>query len=132
MADRLPDGVRQAVYERDGNACVLCGHRARNIHHRQPAQKRDGNHTPWNLLSLCGSGTTGCHGWIESRREWAAYLGLLVPQHHDPKIWAMIYTSQGWQQLFNDGLIWGQPEQAGFAIASSVAAELRKLTRRST
>lgn len=31
-----------------------------------------------NLLRLCGSGTTGCHGLIEANRELSRDLGLLV------------------------------------------------------
>lgn len=33
---------------------------------------------PANLVALCGSGTTGCHGWVESHRDAARALGLLV------------------------------------------------------
>ena len=28
---------------------------------------------------LCGTGTTGCHGWVESHRHEARELGYLVP-----------------------------------------------------
>jgi hypothetical protein len=37
-----------------------------------------------NLLVLCGSGTTGCHGWVESNRASARDLGLLVSQWDTP------------------------------------------------
>lgn len=33
---------------------------------------------PPNLLLLCGSGTTGCHGWVESHRDDARRDGFLV------------------------------------------------------
>lgn len=33
-----------------------------------------------NLLLLCGSGTTGCHGWVEHNRTEAKRLGLIVPR----------------------------------------------------
>lgn len=44
--------------------CVVCGHRATNLHHEPPkglgGVGRKG--TEPARLSLCGSGTTGCHG----------------------------------------------------------------------
>lgn len=40
---------------------------------------RDGwESSPANLVVLCGSGTTGCHGWVESHRAEAYDAGLLV------------------------------------------------------
>ena len=38
---------------------------------------------PSNLLSLCGSGTTGCHGDIESNRTLAYEKGWIVKRDHD-------------------------------------------------
>jgi hypothetical protein len=34
---------------------------------------------PGNLILLCGSGTTGCHGYIESHRVFGRASGWLVP-----------------------------------------------------
>lgn len=39
---------------------------------------------PSNLLFLCGSGTQGCHGWVESNRTQAYEDGLLVYRGDDP------------------------------------------------
>lgn len=36
---------------------------------------------PANLLLLCGSGTTGCHGWIEAHRGDSLDLGWLVSRN---------------------------------------------------
>lgn len=33
-----------------------------------------------NLVLLCGSGTTGCHGWVHSNVRVATELGLIVSQ----------------------------------------------------
>jgi hypothetical protein len=43
---------------------------------------------PANLLVLCGSGVTGCHGWVEANRETALHRGLLLSRL-SPKIPAM-------------------------------------------
>lgn len=39
---------------------------------------------PSNLMALCGSGTTGCHGWIEHNREEARENGWLVSRSFNP------------------------------------------------
>jgi hypothetical protein len=33
---------------------------------------------PRNLVRLCGTGTTGCHGWVESHRAFARHEGWLL------------------------------------------------------
>ena len=38
-----------------------------------------------NLVVLCGSGTSGCHGWVESHRTEALGLGWLIRQGQDPE-----------------------------------------------
>jgi hypothetical protein len=40
--------------------------------------------SPANILFLCGSGTEGCHGWVESNRETSYEMGLLVHRNDDP------------------------------------------------
>lgn len=78
--------VRELVVERDGRRCVCCGAwvpgMPGSIHHRTPrgmGGTRDPKvNLPANLLLLCGSGTTGCHGWVEANRERARELGYLV------------------------------------------------------
>lgn len=40
--------------------------------------------SPANLILLCGSGTEGCHGWVESNRAESYTLGLLVYRNDDP------------------------------------------------
>ena len=36
---------------------------------------------PANLVCLCGTGTTGCHGWVEANRADARDLGWLVSRN---------------------------------------------------
>ena len=83
--------VDEQVIARDLGCCVRCGKHvahlergfAWSIHHRRPRGK-GGTSLAWvgaaaNLIVLCGSGTTGCHGWIESHRADARADGHLVP-----------------------------------------------------
>lgn len=58
-----------------------------SIHHRQPrgagGTRGAATHSLANLLLICGSGTTGCHGYIEDNRRWAYDTGWLV-RHSAP------------------------------------------------
>lgn len=37
-----------------------------------------------NLMAICGSGTTGCHGWLEHNRKVAYTKGWLVRANENP------------------------------------------------
>lgn len=83
--------VDEKVIARDMGACARCGRHvahlergiAWSIHHRRP-RGAGGTSLAWvdeaaNQIILCGSGTTGCHGWVESNRSEARAQGFLVP-----------------------------------------------------
>ena len=83
-------GTFEKVWERDAGQCVRCGLAlvgARglswSVHHRRPrgsgGSKLKWVDLPGNLILLCGSGVTGCHGWVESHRAVARDKGWLVP-----------------------------------------------------
>jgi hypothetical protein len=59
------------------HACVRCGRRAASWHHRL-ARGRGGPDDAYNCIPLCGSGTTGCHGWVEHNRAAAREAFLLI------------------------------------------------------
>lgn len=74
--------ARAFVYERSGGRCEasvagVCEGRGTNAHHKQ-MRGQGGKDDPENLLWVCGSGTTGCHGWIHANPTQAIALGLLV------------------------------------------------------
>lgn len=86
------DAVIDLIFERAQSRCELCGvgihrHEGRgywwSVHHREPKGMGGAARSPYlglasNGLLLCGSGTTGCHGWVEAHRDDALALGLLV------------------------------------------------------
>ena len=83
--------VRGAVIVRDGFACRRCGvdvsRSPSSVHHRLP-RRMGGTRDPRsndlrNLVLVCGSGTTGCHGWIESHRTEAYEQGWLIRSYDD-------------------------------------------------
>ena len=79
-------GVRALVLTRDGHRCARCRRSVTDfpasVHHRVPRRMggtRDPRiNDPRNLVLVCGSGTTGCHGWIESHRELSYASGWLL------------------------------------------------------
>jgi hypothetical protein len=60
----------------------VCLGRATNYHHR--LRREFGDERPENYIHLCGSGTTGCHGWIEHNRTESYEKGWLVKSTGDP------------------------------------------------
>lgn len=84
---------RMSVFARAGFKCERCGKALGggehvSVHHRQP-RGMGGTHNAQvnslsNLMALCGSGTTGCHGWIEMNRAIALEEGWLVSKWGDP------------------------------------------------
>jgi hypothetical protein len=87
--------------QRAGGVCERCGHVLRgprglawSVHHRRP-RGMGGSHRAHttcacNLVLVCGSGVTGCHGWIESHRKAAKVHGWLVSQYQDePSKWPL-------------------------------------------
>lgn len=60
-------------------------------------------HSPANIVELCGSGTTGCHGWVHQHVKEAERLGLIVPLGIDP-LSTPVRDWQGiWLWLNQDG-----------------------------
>lgn len=97
--------ARKILYARSERVCERCGRRrATNAHHRRAAGR------VWsaeNLLDLCGSGTTGCHGFVTDQEvALSREYGWVVLSGHDP-LWTptLVSTRHGfrWCYLTRDG-----------------------------
>lgn len=91
-APKPTKAVVALVIDREFGRCAVCYNHinatpetrgvAWSIHHRCPraagGTSRVWVNEPANLLLVCGSGTSGCHGWIESNRATARQQGLLI------------------------------------------------------
>lgn len=107
------DDSKRAALERQGWHCLRCGTNihdpscwpGRSGHHRQlrRAADPDVRHSPANIVELCGSGTTGCHGWVHQHVAEAERLGLIVPFGADPRDVPVFDWEGRWLRLNMDG-----------------------------
>jgi hypothetical protein len=88
---KMPLATIDKVRARSEGLCERCGTGDSlrwSFHHRKPRRMggtRDlFSNSPANIVLLCGSGTEGCHGLIESRREESKENGLLLYANDDP------------------------------------------------
>lgn len=106
--------AREIVLARSGGHCerggeLLLGEPGvgYSVHHRRPrgmgGSRRHNVTSPVNLVALCGSGTTGCHGAVESNREAAYEAGWLVCQAADPALIPVNVFGLGPVFLTDDG-----------------------------
>ena len=111
-ASRFPAEVRSTILHRAGMCCERCGTSSSDwtgwsVHHRRPAgmggDRRPEARGAANGLLLCGSGVTGCHGWVESNRTEAYGLGLLVPRPLIPAGIPVQIVGKRWVLLDDDG-----------------------------
>jgi hypothetical protein len=102
--------ARLMVMQRALSQCEKCGMPLSgdfSIHHRKPRgmggtrDKDINNHS--NLLLLCGSGTTGCHGWVESHRLNSYERGLLLHRAEHPAETPYQDDRGSWWTLSADG-----------------------------
>ena len=97
----LTRAMRHLVITRDLGRCVRCGlyvcdpetftpRHQFSLQHRRArgagGSKDPVTNSPVNLIVLCGTGTTECHGWVESHRVKAQRLGFAVAQWQDPEL----------------------------------------------
>jgi len=92
-AARLHRQVRDAVLRRSANRCERCGLHlgaavAYSLQHRR-ARGMGGTSAAdadsvVNLAALCGTATTGCHGWVEQHPAESLAGGWRVRQGDDP------------------------------------------------
>lgn len=65
-------------------------------------RRRESN-GPANLVLVHGSGTTGCHGWIEAHPREAERRGFRLRQLADPEVVPVLYAGAVWVRLDGGG-----------------------------
>jgi len=107
------------IDRRDQFSCVRCGASINggSRHHRK--LRRHGDHTAANLILLCGSGTTGCHGWVHANVLLSYKQGWLIHSWHSSTEVPILVRGRG--LLLN---IEGQIETMNEAEAAARMTEL--------
>ncbi len=108
---RVDDETRFAVLGRGLYKCERCyGDYLAfgvSVHHRRPrmmgGSKNADLHKTANLIALCGSGTTGCHGWVESHRMEARTYGFLIHKVESASKIPFRDIHGNWWLIDNDG-----------------------------
>lgn len=116
----MPAALAELVIARAAGCCDRCGGPVDgwdgySLHHRDPRGMggRKGAHTAANVVLLCGSGTTGCHGWVEGNRTAAeAEKWLIRGTVARPET----------TPVFRHGREWVLPTEEGWAPAEPLAA----------
>lgn len=89
------------VRSRDGHQCQRCGVSIVNIpssiHHRK-LRSQGGLDDADNMIRMCGTGTTGCHGWAHHNRSLANQDGWIVYRIDNPAEHP-VHTFHGWVLL---------------------------------
>lgn len=103
--------TRDLVIARDEGRCVRCSVfvvdpesgapvAQYSLQHRSPrgmgGTKNPVIDSPANLVVLCGTGTTGCHGKTETARARARLHGWSVSRYQDPREVPMLHDRHGW------------------------------------
>lgn len=116
MAGNPTSETRRICLDRDGYACVRCGRslegQSMSLHHRRPrSHPFHGLHEASNLICLCGSGSTGCHGWVHEHPKLAYRHGYLVHAWEDPAKTPIDHAKWGRCYLWSDGTVGDEPEE---------------------
>lgn len=95
------DAARAAIYEAGNHRCIGCGRPDVTAQHRRPRGMGGTSDVtkghPANGVPLCGSGTTGCHGWAERHPTEAELLGWRLEAGTVTLLGAPYWTRNGWR-----------------------------------
>ena len=94
MSDRQFQESKRIALARQGWHCMRCG---RNL---LDPTVRD---LPCNIVELCGSGTTGCHGWAHAHPAEAERFGYIIPSWRAPLSVPIRDWNGDWWWLLDDG-----------------------------
>lgn len=109
----MNEQCKALVTARCGGRCERCGGIGRSFHHRKKVSQ-GGEWCPSNIVRLCGSGTTGCHGWVEHEPNAAEAEGWHVRPWGCPEEIPVKYGRKEWLQLLPDGeVVESEPVASG-------------------
>jgi hypothetical protein len=94
----------ERIDRRDRERCAWCGVPifGGSRHHRKFRSRRGGDEVSNGVL-LCGSGTTGCHGWVHLYPSVARVEGFAVESWETPAEVPVRHFIYGWVLLDDEG-----------------------------
>lgn len=99
------------IDRREGQSCARCGKgiwENGSRHHRK-FKSRGGGDEVSNGVLLCGSGTTGCHGWAHAHSDLAREAGFAVNSWEDPALVPIrLYMAGGRPVYLDDDGNWSK------------------------
>lgn len=112
LPKRIPERTLNALCARAGGdreakipaRCERCGKAGANNAHHRMNRSVGGRHDLSNLLLLCGSGTTECHGDVTANPERAHRDGYTVYSYEIPAD-RRVKLLHGWALLGDSGEI---------------------------
>jgi hypothetical protein len=126
---------REIVSARSHGICERCGTaRADSKHHR--VKRRIGKWEPSNIVDLCGTGTTGCHGFVENPAAFGAdpdaahAEGWALRSDEDPRAVSVAHRMLPGMMMFLDdegGLITDPFHDAPSSAPEWRSPELRRI-----
>jgi hypothetical protein len=110
--------LRERVLKLD-RVCVVCQQRpSESIHHVVP-RGNSGEDVAANLIGVCGSGVTRCHGALEARDRWARSRVRAVLEHDKPMVKAYAIDRAGVAWFETNYPLGGAVSAAGSAERAS-------------
>ncbi|MEB0303842.1 hypothetical protein QN345_00615 [Cryobacterium sp. 10I1] len=99
------------VDRREQQRCARCGRIiwAGGSRHHRKFRSRRGSDSAANIVLMCGSGTTGCHGWVHANPTSAAMVGFALESWQDPTEHPIEHVLYGRVWLDDDGGHSGTP-----------------------
>ena len=102
--------VVDGALEREHYSCALCGMGIGpegrgvgwSVHHRL-RRSQGVDHSIQNVIILCGSGTTQCHGWVHANPADARAGGWMLSGRQEPLAVPVLVAGQRWVYLTSIG-----------------------------
>jgi hypothetical protein len=96
--------ARKLVRARSGGVCEGCGQAPATNYSHRIGRGVGGRWCPSNALDLCGSGITGCHGYVGARPKAARdERGWRLRSTDDPLTFPVLHAVHGLVLLDADG-----------------------------
>jgi hypothetical protein len=99
--------TREMVWTRANSCCERCGQgltrqSEHSLHHRL-LKSRGGRDHVTNLVLLCGTGTTLCHGLVHREVTLSEADGWILPSGTQPAVQSIVHWSGELRWLLPDG-----------------------------